>query len=194
MHRWTDIAKTPESLKPCVVTLGNFDGVHRGHLAVIDQARRIGAAHGLPTVAVTFEPHPIAVLRPHEAPDLLTPGPLREDLLEAAGIDGLLVLDVTLVGEREDDIASAEARVDSPVDRLDTQCSGEALGRGPRTVLLGRIDDVINSHVDNLYTRERVLLTTGGGSSWVSLFANLQVTGSAGGPLRRARSLLRPRH
>ena len=54
-----------------------------------------------------------------------------------------------------------------PVDRLDTQCSGEALGRGPRTVLLGRIDDVINSHVDNLYTRERVLLTTGGGSSWV---------------------------
>ena len=95
MHRWTDIAKTPESLKPCVVTLGNFDGVHRGHLAVIDQARRIGAAHGLPTVAVTFEPHPIAVLRPHEAPDLLTPGPLREDLLEAAGIDGLLVLDFT---------------------------------------------------------------------------------------------------
>jgi hypothetical protein len=109
-------------------------------------------------------------------------------------VENLDDLDVTLVGEREDDIASAEARVDSPVDRLDTQCSGEALGRGPRTVLLGRIDDVINSHVDNLYTRERVLLTTDGGSSWVNLFANLQVTGSAGGPLRRARSLLRPRH
>ena len=95
MHRWSDLSQTPESLKPCVVTLGNFDGVHRGHLAVIEQLKRVGAAHGLPAVAVTFDPHPLAVLRPENAPELLTPGPLRDDLLEAAGIDGLLVLDFT---------------------------------------------------------------------------------------------------
>ena len=95
MHRWSDLSQTPDSLTPCVVTLGNFDGVHRGHLAVIEQLKRVGAAHGLPAVAVTFDPHPLAVLRPESAPELLTPGPLRDDLLEAAGIDGLLVLDFT---------------------------------------------------------------------------------------------------
>lgn len=95
MHRWTDPTHTPESLRPCVVTLGNFDGVHRGHLAVIDQLRRVAANHGLPAVAVTFDPHPLAVLRPDQAPELLTPGPLRDDLLRDAGVDGLLVLDFT---------------------------------------------------------------------------------------------------
>ncbi|HQV92291.1 MAG TPA: bifunctional riboflavin kinase/FAD synthetase, partial [Phycicoccus sp.] len=88
MHRWTDPTQTPDSLRPCVVTLGNFDGVHRGHQAVLDQLRRIAAAHGLPAVAVTFDPHPLAVLRPDSAPELLTPGPLRDDLLDAAGLDG----------------------------------------------------------------------------------------------------------
>ena len=95
VHRWSDPTHTPESLRPCVVTLGNFDGVHRGHQAVLDQVRRIAAAHGLPAVAVTFDPHPLALLRPEAAPELLTPGPLRDDLLEAAGLDGLLVLDFT---------------------------------------------------------------------------------------------------
>lgn len=95
VHRWSDPNLTPDSLRPCVVTLGNFDGVHRGHQAVLDQLRRIAAAHGLPAVAVTFDPHPLAVLRPDSAPELLTPGPLRDDLLDAAGLDGLLVLDFT---------------------------------------------------------------------------------------------------
>jgi riboflavin kinase/FMN adenylyltransferase len=95
VHRWTDPSETPDSLRPCVVTLGNFDGVHRGHLAVIDQLKRVAASHGLPAVAVTFDPHPLAVLRPDAAPELLTPGPLRDDLLRDAGLDGLLVLDFT---------------------------------------------------------------------------------------------------
>lgn len=95
MHRWTDLSHTPESLRPCVVTLGNFDGVHRGHRAVIDQTRAVAARYGVPAVAVTFEPHPVAVLRPEAAPTLLTPGRLREDLLRDAGLDGLLVLEFT---------------------------------------------------------------------------------------------------
>ena len=74
MHRWTDPSETPEALRPCVLTLGNFDGVHRGHRAVLDALVEAGHRLGLPSVAVTFEPHPVAVLRPDEAPELIAPG------------------------------------------------------------------------------------------------------------------------
>jgi riboflavin kinase/FMN adenylyltransferase len=95
VHRWTDPADTPEGLSPCVVTLGNFDGVHRGHQAVLATLLETARRHDLPAVAVTFEPHPVAVLHPERAPELLAPGRLRDDLLAASGIDGLLVLDFT---------------------------------------------------------------------------------------------------
>ena len=95
MHRWTDPSETPEALRPCVVTLGNFDGVHRGHRAVLNALIESGHRLGLPSVAVTFDPHPAAVLRPDTAPELIGPGEIRDDLLEDAGIDGLLVLDFT---------------------------------------------------------------------------------------------------
>jgi riboflavin kinase/FMN adenylyltransferase len=75
--------------------LGNFDGVHRGHKAVLNALIEMGRQRGLPAVAVTFEPHPIAVLRPEQAPTLVAPGRLREDLLAQTGIDGLLVMDFT---------------------------------------------------------------------------------------------------
>lgn len=95
MHRFTDPAQTPDELTPCVVTLGNFDGVHRGHKAVLSRLVEIGRERGLPTVAVTFDPHPLAVLHPDRAPELITPGSIRDDLLAAAGLDGLLVLEFT---------------------------------------------------------------------------------------------------
>ncbi len=95
MHRWTDPAQTPDGLRPCVATLGNFDGVHRGHRAVLNALIEVGRQRGLPSVAVTFDPHPIAVLRPDQAPTLVAPGRLREDLIELTGIDGLLVMDFT---------------------------------------------------------------------------------------------------
>ncbi len=95
MHRWTDPTHTPNGLRPCVATLGNFDGVHRGHKAVINALIEVGRQRGLPTVAVTFEPHPIAVVRPEQAPSLVAPGRLREDLLALTGIDGLLVMEFT---------------------------------------------------------------------------------------------------
>ena len=95
VHRFTDPAETPDELAPCVVTLGNFDGVHRGHRAVLSRLVEIGRDRGLPTVAVTFEPHPLAVLYPDRAPELITPGSIRDDLLADAGLDGLLVLEFT---------------------------------------------------------------------------------------------------
>ncbi|MFL6154400.1 MAG: bifunctional riboflavin kinase/FAD synthetase [Ornithinibacter sp.] len=95
MHRWTDPSRTPEALRPCVLTLGNFDGVHRGHRAVLSALVEAGHRLGLPAVAITFEPHPIAVLRPEQAPELIAPGAVRDDLIADSGIDGLLVLDFT---------------------------------------------------------------------------------------------------
>lgn len=95
VHRWSDLTQTPPGLRPCVVTLGNFDGVHRGHMAVIARAIAAGVDRNLPVVAVTFDPHPIEVLRPAEAPTIIAPGPLRDELLAETGIDGLLVLGFT---------------------------------------------------------------------------------------------------
>ena len=77
VHRWSDPAATPEALRPCVVTLGNFDGVHLGHKAVLAALVEAGQRLGLPAVAVTFEPHPVAVLYPERAPDLIASGGVR---------------------------------------------------------------------------------------------------------------------
>lgn len=95
VHRWTDPDQTPDDLRPCVVTLGNFDGVHLGHRAVLSTVVAAGRDRGLPAVAVTFAPHPVAVLFPDRAPTLVTPGRLRDDLIATTGIDGLLVLEFT---------------------------------------------------------------------------------------------------
>jgi riboflavin kinase / FMN adenylyltransferase len=95
VHRWTDPSETPAALRPCVLTLGNFDGVHRGHRAVLNALVEAGHRLGLPAVAITFEPHPIAVLRPEQAPELIAPSEVRDDLIADSGVDGLLVLDFT---------------------------------------------------------------------------------------------------
>ncbi|HYH71589.1 MAG TPA: bifunctional riboflavin kinase/FAD synthetase [Nocardioides sp.] len=95
MHRWTDPSETPAALRPCVLTLGNFDGVHRGHRAVLNALVDAGHRLSLPAVAITFDPHPVAVLHPGQAPELIAPGEIRDDLIADSGVDGLLVLDFT---------------------------------------------------------------------------------------------------
>lgn len=95
MHRWTDLADTPPHLRPCVATFGNFDGVHRGHQGILGRLREAGATRGLPTVAVTFEPHPVTLFHPERDLRLISPGVLRDELIAGQGIDGLLVLEFT---------------------------------------------------------------------------------------------------
>lgn len=79
-----------------VVTIGNFDGVHHGHRVLLDRAAsRAGGADGSHVVAVTFDPHPLRLLRPEQAPELLTSVPRRAALLGQAGADEVVVLDFT---------------------------------------------------------------------------------------------------
>ncbi len=95
MLRWSSLAEVPLDIGPCVVTLGNFDGVHRGHQAVIDAVMREADGREALGVAVTFEPHPLAVLFPDRAPARLTGAGQRERLLTAYGIDAVLTLEFT---------------------------------------------------------------------------------------------------
>ncbi len=95
MHVWNGLDQVPATLAGSVVTLGNFDGVHRGHRAVLGVLAEQAGGLELPAVAVTFHPHPLAVLSPEAAPPELTSLPQRLALLEAAGVSAVLVLEFT---------------------------------------------------------------------------------------------------
>ena len=75
---------------PCIA-IGNFDGVHLGHRALLDAARRRAAEHGGVAVALTFDPHPTAVVAPHLAPRMITSRARKLELLAAAGMDATIV-------------------------------------------------------------------------------------------------------
>lgn len=81
-----------EALRGAAVAIGNFDGVHRGHKAVIAAALARARALGEPSAALTFEPHPRAFFNPDEPLFRLTPEAAKLRLLAAAGLDGAIVL------------------------------------------------------------------------------------------------------
>ena len=78
-----------------VVTIGNFDGVHRGHVALLSHLKRRSLRFGLPSVVVTFEPHPLALLAPDLAPPLITTFEQKAALIADEGIDCLAVIGFT---------------------------------------------------------------------------------------------------
>ncbi len=92
MTIWRTFEEIPTDLVATAVTVGNFDGVHRGHRAVIERARARADALGVPLVTVTFEPHPMAVLRPEHAPSMLTTLAERAALLAGLGVDHVFAL------------------------------------------------------------------------------------------------------
>lgn len=95
MLTWRGLEQVPEGFGPSVITLGNFDGVHKGHQAVLAGVVREAGARGAASVAVTFDPHPIQVLHPERAPALITGVDQRLDLLAHTGIDATLVVEFT---------------------------------------------------------------------------------------------------
>lgn len=95
MQRWRGVESAPSGWGRCVVTIGVFDGVHRGHQKTIDRAVERAGAAGVPSVVLTFDPHPIEVLRPGSHPPMLTGPRQKAELLEALGVDVMCVLPFT---------------------------------------------------------------------------------------------------
>jgi riboflavin kinase/FMN adenylyltransferase len=82
--------------KGCVLTIGNFDGVHMGHQQIIEIAKKAAASNNVELVAMTFCPHPVAVLYPEKSPGVLTPIELKTSLLQRYGVDCLIILKSTV--------------------------------------------------------------------------------------------------
>jgi riboflavin kinase/FMN adenylyltransferase len=101
-HRLEEV---PSNFGPTLVSVGNFDGVHRAHARVLNELVTRSQQRRARSVAVTFEPHPMRILRPDSAPKLLTPTAEKLRLLEQTGIDAVLLLpftrDLSLMGPKE---------------------------------------------------------------------------------------------
>lgn len=83
------------NFKDSILTIGNFDGVHKGHLEIFRHLKMKSRRLEMPAIVVTFEPHPLKVLAPDKAPDLITTFEQKAELISASGIDGLVVVPFT---------------------------------------------------------------------------------------------------
>ena len=95
MNIFRSLTQLPAGFGPVVATIGNFDGVHRGHRWVIDQVNARARALGLHSLAITFDPHPARILRPDAPHVLITPLDRKLELLAETGIDATLVIPFT---------------------------------------------------------------------------------------------------
>lgn len=102
MYRWQGLDEVPAEWGKSVVTIGQFDGVHRGHQRVVARAAEVGRERGLPVVAITFDPHPDEVTRPGSHPPFLCSTRRRAELLGGLGVDAVCVLPFTLDFSRLD--------------------------------------------------------------------------------------------
>ncbi|GAA4998701.1 bifunctional riboflavin kinase/FAD synthetase [Kitasatospora paranensis] len=147
MQRWRGLEEIPGDWGRSVVTIGSFDGVHRGHQLIIERVVDRARALGARSVVVTFDPHPSEVVRPGSHPPLLAPQPRRAELIEALGVDAVLVLPFTLEFSQESpeffvrsvlvDALRAKAVVEGPNFRFGHRAAGNVA----LLAELGRADD-----------------------------------------------------
>src|SRR6266436_6555050 len=101
-HKLDDV---PAGFGPTLVSIGNFDGVHRAHTHVLREIVTRARQQGAKAMAVTFEPHPVRILKPDSGLKLITPTPEKLRLLEASGLDSVLLLpfgrDLSLMTPRQ---------------------------------------------------------------------------------------------
>jgi riboflavin kinase / FMN adenylyltransferase len=96
VERWNDLSEVPAGFGPSVVAIGNFDGVHRGHRSVLTRLVAEADRRHAEAVAITFDPHPLQVLRPEHAPPALTEREHKLALMAETGLDAVLVMPFTL--------------------------------------------------------------------------------------------------
>ncbi|MFF1560174.1 bifunctional riboflavin kinase/FAD synthetase [Streptomyces sp. NPDC058279] len=95
MQRWRGLEDIPDDWGRSVVTIGSYDGVHRGHQLIIGRAVAKARELGVPSVVVTFSPHPSEVVRPGSHPPILATYERRAELMARLGVDALLILPFT---------------------------------------------------------------------------------------------------
>jgi riboflavin kinase/FMN adenylyltransferase len=95
MQRWRGLDAIPTGWGRCVVVIGVFDGLHRGHQQIITRAKAAAAERGLPTVLMTFTPHPSEVVRPGSHPPMLTTNTRKAELASELGIDVVMFVPFT---------------------------------------------------------------------------------------------------
>ncbi|MFJ6623490.1 bifunctional riboflavin kinase/FAD synthetase [Kitasatospora sp. NPDC091335] len=147
MQRWRGLEEIPGDWGRSVVTIGSFDGVHRGHQLIIGRAVERARELGLPSVVVTFDPHPREVIRPGSHPPLLAPHSRRAELIAELGVDAVLVLPFTTEFSKESpetfvrqvlvDALRARLVIEGPNFRFGHRAAGNVALLGE----LGRADD-----------------------------------------------------
>ncbi|MFE7595364.1 bifunctional riboflavin kinase/FAD synthetase [Kitasatospora sp. NPDC057512] len=147
MQRWRGLEEIPGDWGRSVVTIGSFDGVHRGHQLIIGRAVERARELGVPAVVVTFDPHPREVIRPGSHPPLLAPHPRRAELIAELGVDAVLVLPFTTEFSQESpetfvrqvlvDALHARVVIEGPNFRFGHRAAGNVALLGE----LGRADD-----------------------------------------------------
>ncbi|MCF3106633.1 bifunctional riboflavin kinase/FAD synthetase [Streptomyces roseoverticillatus] len=115
MQRWRGLEDIPQDWGRSVVTIGSYDGVHRGHQLIIGRAVERARELGVPSVVVTFDPHPSEVVRPGSHPPLLAPHHRRAELMAGLGVDAVLILPFTAEFSK---LSPAEFVVKVLVDKL----------------------------------------------------------------------------
>ncbi len=105
MQVFHKLDEVPAGYGPALVSIGNFDGVHRAHAQVLREIVSRARQQGKKAIAVTFEPHPVRILKPDSGLKLITPTPEKLRLLEATGLDAVLLLpfgrDLSLMTPRQ---------------------------------------------------------------------------------------------
>ncbi|WP_079159428.1 bifunctional riboflavin kinase/FAD synthetase [Streptomyces griseus] len=118
MQCWRGLEDIPEGWGRSIVTIGSYDGVHRGHQLIVGRAVERARELGVPSVVVTFDPHPSEVVRPGTHPPLLAPHHRRAELMADLGVDAVLILPFTADFSK---LAPAEFIVKVLVDKLHAQ-------------------------------------------------------------------------
>jgi riboflavin kinase / FMN adenylyltransferase len=105
MKVYRHLEEVPADFGPSIASIGNFDGIHRAHQAVLREVLTRARNSGAKALAVTFDPHPTHILRPDKELKLLSPLPVKLKLFEQTGVDGVLVLpftrDLSVMSPRE---------------------------------------------------------------------------------------------
>lgn len=87
MELITDLAAVTGNSKGCVLAIGNFDGVHRGHQAILQKTKDLAKERGVSSAVLTFEPHPRKLFRPDDPPFRITPAAIKQERLKESGIE-----------------------------------------------------------------------------------------------------------